>query len=138
MIKKVIHKLQQFSCKNRLNISVIILLILSISLVGCNLSQETQQGLKSYEHIPVKITKIQPQSYLKGMFTVYVEYKSDEYGLTHSVVIGNNQAYAYECYYGQYHIGDTVYAIMCNYKQGDTITKRELGDLDYNRNDDTK
>lgn len=107
----------------------IFLIIISINFIGCKNDKPTPS---SVEHVPVKITKIQQTDYLKGMFHFQVEYKSEEYGLTHSVTIGNNETYANECYMGQYKVGDTIYAVMYTYKQEDT-TKRELGKLDYNK-----
>lgn len=88
--------------------------------------------VKLYKHIPVKITKIQQTYYFKGAFKVYIEYQSEDYGLKNSVTIGNNEDYAYECYSGQYKVGDTVQAIMYSWQQGDTVTRRELENLDYN------
>lgn len=88
---------------------------------------------KLYKHVPVKITKIQQTYYFKGAFKMYIEYKSDEYGLTHSVTIGNNEPYANECYMGQYKVGDTIYAVMYSWQQGEVVTRRELDTLDYNR-----
>lgn len=91
------------------------------------------QEVKLYKHVPVKITKIQQTYYFKGMFKMYIEYKSEEYGLTHSVTIGNNEPYANECYMSQYKVGDTIYAVMYTWQQGETINRRELDYLDYNR-----
>jgi hypothetical protein len=88
--------------------------------------------VKLYKHISVKITKIQQEYYFRGTFKVYIEYQSDEYGLKESTTIGNNEPYAYECFSGQYKVGDSIQAIMYSWQQGDTVTKRQLGNLDYN------
>jgi hypothetical protein len=96
-------------------------------------SQTVQQQVKYFKRVPVKITKVQQTYFFKGMFKMYIEYKSEEYGLTHSVTIGNNEPYANECYMGQYKVGDSIYAVMYTWEQDDTVTRIELGNLDYNR-----
>lgn len=124
------------------HIKRLIVIPLIFLLVGCgDIQNQTdnnnqvviQKEVKYYKHVPVKITKIQQTDYLKGMFHFQVEYKSEEYGLTHSVIIGNNEPYANECYMGQYKVGDTIYAVMYTWQQGETVTKRQLGNLDYNK-----
>ena len=90
------------------------------------------QEEKKYKHIPVKITKINQEYYFKGTFKVYIEYQSDEYGLKNSTTIGNGADYAYECFSGQYKVGDNIQAIMYSWQRGDVVTKIELGNLDYN------
>jgi hypothetical protein len=134
--------LYEIKYKEVINIKRLLIIPLIFLLVGCGDTQNqinstdsqiVQQEVRYYKHVPVKIVKYQQTSFFKGMFKIYIEYKSEEYGLTQSMTIGNNEPYANECYMGQYKAGDTIYAVMYTWKQGDTVTRRQLGNLDYNR-----
>lgn len=122
----------------------IILLMFSI-LTGCNGNtantsgnaqpQPAPQPVLFYKTIQVTVLDIRQEYYnvKSHSYTVSVKVKSDEYNLEKTFTLnGGNMGgdpYSYEAYSGQLKVGDKVNCELYSWKQGETVTRRELNRL---------
>ena len=115
---------------------ILILLIILFFFYGCNTSSfkdNTQQEIMYYKTINVKVISVQPIYHYYSTHKFLITVRSEEYGLEESYEEGisgmTSSEYGYECFHGEIKEGNTIKAILYSWKIGDTITRRELGEL---------
>lgn len=125
--------------KRLINISAIIFIGISLSACGVdnptNQSQQApvQEEVMYHKTIDVKVISIQNTWRTNKEIDWNLKVRSDEYNLEKDFrVVSTNMSstpYAYECYYGKIQPNSIIKCELDSWKQGETLTRRELGNL---------
>jgi hypothetical protein len=128
--------------KRLINISII--LLVGISLSACNVNNTTanqpqqapvQQEVMYHKTIDVKVTSIQEGWGNNREKSWNLKVRSDEYNLEKMFTVissnMNSMPYAYEIYCGKVKANSVIKCELYSWKQGEIVTRRELGNLVY-------
>lgn len=122
-------------------INIIIILLGTITLMSCSNGSSTgivnnqpiQQEIMYHKTIEVKVVEVQ-RVWVTNKETVWsIKFRNDEYNLEKTVQTSmsnmGSTPYAYECSSGDLKANSIIKAELYSWKQGEIITRREMGEL---------